>query len=170
VEYQDDALDFTTLFGRDAPVVLEIGFGMLAPGTSVGTLTVGNVRFTPGSIYEFEIDAQGQSDRLIVEQNATLAGTVRVINLRRSSLGTRYTLLDASGAVSGQFDALVLGGDGGVSANALFLTDVLGYSDHDYAVLFSQRYRGRKRIRGLVHDKPPGMNRILHPVIHRFLG
>lgn len=28
VEYQDDALDFTSLFGRDAPVVLEIGFGM----------------------------------------------------------------------------------------------------------------------------------------------
>ncbi|MFP1915693.1 autotransporter domain-containing protein [Lonsdalea quercina] len=110
-------------------VTIDAG-GMLAPGTSVGTLTVGNVRFTPGSIYEFEIDAQGQSDRLIVEQNATLAGTVRVINLRRSSLGTRYTLLDASGAVSGQFDALVLGGDGGVSADALYLTDVLGYSDH----------------------------------------
>ena len=28
VEFQESMLDFTTLFGRDAPVVLEIGFGM----------------------------------------------------------------------------------------------------------------------------------------------
>lgn len=28
VDYQDKLLDFTTLFGREAPVVLEIGFGM----------------------------------------------------------------------------------------------------------------------------------------------
>ncbi|OSN04687.1 tRNA (guanosine(46)-N7)-methyltransferase TrmB [Lonsdalea iberica] len=35
VEYQDDALDFTSLFGRDAPVVLEIGFGM---GASLVTM------------------------------------------------------------------------------------------------------------------------------------
>ncbi|MFP1722278.1 autotransporter domain-containing protein [Lonsdalea quercina] len=110
-------------------VTIDAG-GMLAPGTSVGTLTVGNVRFAPGSIYDFEIDAQGHSDRLIVEQNASLAGTVRVINLRRSSLGTRYTLLDASGSVSGRFDELVLGGDGSASADAPFLTDVLGYGDH----------------------------------------
>ncbi|RAT17424.1 serine protease [Lonsdalea populi] len=104
--------------------------GTLAPGTSIGTLTVGNVRFTPGSIYEFEIDAQGQSDQLIVEQNASLAGTVRVINLRRGTLGTRYTLLDASGTISGRFDALELSSDGGSSADALFLTDALGYGDH----------------------------------------
>lgn len=107
-------------------VIVDSG-GTLAPGTSVGTLTVGNVRFTPGSIYEFEIDAQGQSDQLVVEKNATLAGTVRVISLRRSTLGTRYRLLDASGTVSGRFDALELGGNG---ETPLFLTDVLDYGDH----------------------------------------
>lgn len=35
VKYQDEALDFTQLFGRDAPVVLEIGFGM---GASLVTM------------------------------------------------------------------------------------------------------------------------------------
>ncbi|MGM3173870.1 tRNA (guanosine(46)-N7)-methyltransferase TrmB [Dickeya lacustris] len=35
VEYQPDALDFTALFGRQAPVVLEIGFGM---GASLVTM------------------------------------------------------------------------------------------------------------------------------------
>ncbi|MGL4906513.1 MAG: tRNA (guanosine(46)-N7)-methyltransferase TrmB, partial [Plesiomonas sp.] len=28
VDFQEQPLDFTALFGRDAPVVLEIGFGM----------------------------------------------------------------------------------------------------------------------------------------------
>ncbi|WP_033569811.1 tRNA (guanosine(46)-N7)-methyltransferase TrmB [Dickeya undicola] len=35
VEYQNEALDFAQLFGRDAPVVLEIGFGM---GASLVTM------------------------------------------------------------------------------------------------------------------------------------
>ncbi|WP_107758797.1 tRNA (guanosine(46)-N7)-methyltransferase TrmB [Dickeya sp. Secpp 1600] len=35
VEYQNEALDFARLFGRDAPVVLEIGFGM---GASLVTM------------------------------------------------------------------------------------------------------------------------------------
>ncbi|MBJ7221947.1 MULTISPECIES: tRNA (guanosine(46)-N7)-methyltransferase TrmB [unclassified Brenneria] len=35
VDYQTEALEFTSLFGRDAPVVLEIGFGM---GASLVTM------------------------------------------------------------------------------------------------------------------------------------
>lgn len=35
VEFSEQPLDFTDLFGRDAPVTLEIGFGM---GTSLVTM------------------------------------------------------------------------------------------------------------------------------------
>lgn len=39
VEYQPEPIDFTTLFGRDAPVVLEIGFGM---GASLVSMAANN--------------------------------------------------------------------------------------------------------------------------------
>lgn len=39
VEYQPEPVDFTTLFGRDAPVVLEIGFGM---GASLVSMAASN--------------------------------------------------------------------------------------------------------------------------------
>ncbi|RLM25879.1 serine protease [Brenneria alni] len=94
----------------------------LSPGTSVGTLTVGNVTFNQGSTYAFEIDAQGKADSLIVTQDAHLAGTVTLTNLYRQSLGDRYTLLDVGGDLTGTFDALT-------STNqALFLTDTLSYT------------------------------------------
>lgn len=39
VEYQAAPVDLNTLFGREAPVVLEIGFGM---GTSLVTMAANN--------------------------------------------------------------------------------------------------------------------------------
>ena len=39
VEYQTDAVDLTALFGREAPTVLEIGFGM---GASLVTMAGNN--------------------------------------------------------------------------------------------------------------------------------
>lgn len=39
VEYQAAPVDLNTLFGREAPIVLEIGFGM---GTSLVTMATNN--------------------------------------------------------------------------------------------------------------------------------
>lgn len=64
--------------------------GTLSPGNSVGTLTVGNVRFDPGSIYEFEIDQQGNADQLVVTNNAQLAGTVKLVGRTTGRLGDRF--------------------------------------------------------------------------------
>ena len=55
--------------------------GTLAPGNSIGTLTVnGNLQQDASAVYEVEIDAAGASDRTVVNGTATVGGAVRVIS------------------------------------------------------------------------------------------
>lgn len=97
--------------------------GVVAPGNSIGTLHVaGNARFAPGSTFEAELSGtDAQADRLDVSGQATLeGGTVRVLG--GYNLGTRYTLLNAEGGVSGTF------ADFSVAKDYLFLSPKLGYT------------------------------------------
>ncbi|NIX77500.1 autotransporter outer membrane beta-barrel domain-containing protein [Microvirga sp. c23x22] len=96
--------------------------GAVAPGNSIGTLNVaGNVSFGAGSVYQVEVNATGQSDRIAATGTATLTGgTVQVLaetGTYRPS--TTYTILTAAGGVSGTLT--------GVSSNFAFLTPSLGY-------------------------------------------
>lgn len=97
-------------------------FGTLAPGNSIGTLTVsGNYTHNPGAVYEAEVNAAGQSDLLIVTGTATLnGGTVSVLAAPGTyNATTNYTLLTATGGVIGSF--------AGVTSNLAFLTPTLSY-------------------------------------------
>ncbi|AFR02313.1 serine protease [Pectobacterium brasiliense] len=102
-------------------VTLENG-STLSPGASVGTLTVGNVVFQPGSLYHYEIDEQGNADGLNVTRDATLAGTV-VLDAPSQSLGDRFTLLNVGGTLSGSFDGLTS------NSTQPFLQDTLSYGN-----------------------------------------
>ncbi|GJE37350.1 autotransporter family protein [Methylobacterium persicinum] len=96
--------------------------GTVAPGNSIGTLNVaGNATFLPGSVYQVEANAAGQSDRLAVSGTATLAGgTVQVLAQSGTyNPRTQYAILNATGGVSGQFS--------GVTSNFAFLTPTLRY-------------------------------------------
>lgn len=96
--------------------------GTVAPGNSIGTLHVaGNVTFNPGSMYEVEINAAGQSDRIDAAGTATLnGGWVRVLAGAGSySPQMRYTILTAGGGRTGTFD--------GVASNLAFLDFLLDY-------------------------------------------
>src|SRR6185437_216517 len=55
--------------------------GTIAPGNSIGTLNVaGNITFTPGSIYEAEVNAAGASDKIVASGTATISGgSVKVL-------------------------------------------------------------------------------------------
>ncbi|MCP4735088.1 MAG: hypothetical protein GY873_12935, partial [Bosea sp.] len=55
--------------------------GTIAPGNSIGTLTVsGNVSFASGSTYQVEVNAAGQSDRIVASGSASITGgTVQVL-------------------------------------------------------------------------------------------
>jgi len=96
--------------------------GIVAPGNSIGTLTVnGNVAQNAGNIYQVEVNAAGQGDRINASGTATLNGaTVQVIAAPGNyGASTTYTILNATGGVSGAYS--------GVSSNFAFLTPSLTY-------------------------------------------
>ncbi|HWU98741.1 MAG TPA: autotransporter domain-containing protein [Oxalicibacterium sp.] len=96
--------------------------GLLAPGNSIGTLTVnGNLNFAAGSIYRMEVDAAGNNDRTNVTGIATLnGGTVDVqAGAGTYAANTTYTILNAAGGRTGNF--------AGVTSNLAFLTPTLAY-------------------------------------------
>ncbi|MBF9234138.1 autotransporter outer membrane beta-barrel domain-containing protein [Microvirga alba] len=107
--------------------------GFAAPGNSIGTLRVaGNVLFQPGAIYYVEANAAGQADRIDASGTATLqGGTVQVLAEQGIySPRTTYTILSATGGVSGRFAA--------VSSNLAFLTPTLGYGNNDVTLTLAR--------------------------------
>ena len=78
--------------------------GVVAPGNSIGTLTVqGNYVHNAGSVLEIEFDASGGIDLLAVTGTATLnGGTLRFISLGGTE-GNGGTFLTATGGVTGTF-------------------------------------------------------------------
>ncbi len=83
--------------------------GTIAPGNSIGTLTVnGDYTQLPGSTYEVEVESGGRSDQIIVKGLADIkGGTVSVIHASGYyAPGSRYTILTADGGLTGRFDTL----------------------------------------------------------------
>jgi outer membrane autotransporter protein len=80
--------------------------GTVAPGNSIGTLTVlGNYEHAAGAVLEIEGAINGESDRLLVNGRAQLnGGRVAVTPESRTyGIATEYTILNATGGVSGTF-------------------------------------------------------------------
>lgn len=109
---------------------------MLAPGNSIGTITSnGNLTFASGSTYQVEVNATGQSDKIVVNGAATLqGGTVSVSGTTPAAAylpTTKYTILSATNGVSGKFDSLSLG------LGYTFLTPTLYYGSNDVTIGFA---------------------------------
>lgn len=108
-----------TLFGT------VVNHGVLAPGNSIGTLTVnGSYTQAAGSTYQVETDAQGQADRTNVTGapgTATLnGGIVQVLAAPGVyAPSTTYTILNATGGISGAY--------AGATSNYPFLQPLLAY-------------------------------------------
>ncbi|MEN3349761.1 MAG: hypothetical protein V7632_3396, partial [Bradyrhizobium sp.] len=82
--------------------------GALAPGNSIGTLSVqGNLVFTSAASYLVEVSPVG-ADRTNVTGTATLGGaTVKATFAPGTYVTKQYTIVNASGGVSGTFSSLV---------------------------------------------------------------
>ncbi len=112
-----------TLGGAGTVGDTNVNGGTLAPGNSIDTLTVnGDLSFTAASVYEVEVDAAGNADRIDATGTATLGGA-RVSVIAESGTYrplTDYTILTAEEGISGTF--------GSVEANLAFLDPSLSYS------------------------------------------
>ena len=98
-----------------------INGGMLAPGNSIGTLTVQGNFTQNGGTYQVELAPGGQSDRLNVTGSATInGGTVQLVASPGSyANSTTYTLVNATGGVTGAYSS--------VTEDFAFLTPTLSY-------------------------------------------
>ena len=98
----------STLMGTGIVGGLNVINGTLAPGNSIGTITVnGNLMMTAASTYQVEV-SPAAADRTNVTGTATLGGaTVSAIYAAGSYVSKRYTILNAAGGVSGTFNTLV---------------------------------------------------------------
>jgi outer membrane autotransporter protein len=109
-----------------------VNAGTLAPGNSIGVLTVnGSYVQAAGSTYQVEANAQGQADRINVGGAAAIqGGTVQVLAAAGSyTNSTTYTIVRATGGVSGVYS--------GVTSNFAFLTPSLSYDANDVFLTLS---------------------------------
>ncbi|MBX9748059.1 MAG: autotransporter-associated beta strand repeat-containing protein [Roseococcus sp.] len=92
--------------------------GSLAPGNSIGTITLGRLTLAAGSSTEIEVQGT-RSDRILVTGSATLGGTLRLLPLGGPySFNTPYLLLQA-GSVSGNFAAVTTTGSFGAGVRPI---------------------------------------------------
>ena len=102
-----------------------INGGTLAPGNSVGLLTVqGNLVFTAASSYMVEVSPT-TADRTNVTGTAALgSATVKAIFLPGVVVAKQYTILNATGGISGTFNPTV-------GTNSPNLTGTLSYDGNN---------------------------------------
>ncbi|MDP2378804.1 autotransporter domain-containing protein [Reyranella sp.] len=102
--------------------------GALAPGNSIGTITVvGNLTFTAGSAYQVEV-AGVANDRTNVTGTATLDGTTQATYSGTSFTRAPNTILSATGGLAGRFQNLTAQG------LPSFLFANLGYGPTDVTI------------------------------------
>jgi len=84
--------------------------GTLAPGNSVGRLTVGSLQLLAGSQTQIEISSSQSNDIIVVNGDASLGGQLQVAPVGGHTLayGDSHTILVASGRIQGEFDSIVL--------------------------------------------------------------
>jgi autotransporter-associated beta strand protein len=96
-----------TLGGNGTVGNTTVNGGTLAPGNSIGTLAVqGNLVFTAAASYMVEV-SPANADRTNVAGTATLGGaTVKASFAAGTYVARQYTILNATGGVSGTFNTL----------------------------------------------------------------
>jgi T5SS/PEP-CTERM-associated repeat protein len=106
--------------------------GTFAPGNSIGTTNVANATFNPGSVYEVELNASGQSDFLNAAGPVTInGGEVRVTPYPDYRTGIAYTIITAGGGVTGTFDSVI--------SPTIFFTGNLSYIGNNVLLTLAPR-------------------------------
>ena len=121
-----------TLSGTGSFGGLVANGGVLAPGNSIGTFAVNGNFIQNGGVYQVEVNAAGQSDRINVAGTATInGGTVQVLAQNGTyARNTTYTILNATGGLSGAYSS--------VTSNFAFLAPSLAYDANNVFLTLRQ--------------------------------
>ncbi len=113
-------------FGTIAGDVNVANGGNLAPGSSIGTLTVtGNASFAPGAIFTINVSPHSASKLAVAGTAILTGGTVQVLAGGTGfAPSTQYTILTATGGLGGTTF-------GDVTSDLAFLTPTLSYDPND---------------------------------------
>jgi autotransporter-associated beta strand protein len=114
-----------------------INYGTVAPGLSIGTLTVLGDYINNGGTYDVEVNAQGQSDLINVGGNVLLYGGDVVVDPDSTfEFQTPYTIVEADGNVSGVYSGVI---------SSAFIKPVLTYDlHHVYLTILSDLLKASK--------------------------
>ena len=119
----DLMLENTTLHGNAGLKSLTMTGGTLAPGNSIGLITVaGDAAIGAGTIYGVEVNAAGANDKLEAGGTVTIDSTAEVLaSMQPGTYGlvTKYTIITGTTAVAGAF--------GGVASGSAFYDAALTY-------------------------------------------
>jgi autotransporter-associated beta strand protein len=98
-------------------VVVNSGAG-LAPGNSIGTLTInGNLTLHAGSTNVFEVDGTTPAnDHVVAGANVTYGGVLKIVPTGSFTAGQTFTLFSGAGAASASnFDSITVSSGGSLS-------------------------------------------------------
>ncbi|MGU3495674.1 autotransporter domain-containing protein [Xanthobacteraceae bacterium A53D] len=107
--------------------------GILAPGNSIGTLTIeGDVTFTDSGRYHMEVD-NGAADHLLVTGTMNLDGHVHIVTDSNDKLTNQsFVVASAADGISGTYDS--------VGDRSPFLHQTLSYSSNQVMVHFARDF------------------------------
>lgn len=122
----------------------------IAPGNSVGTITVGDITFASGSTYEFEANEDGSADKIESTGSATInGGTVHVLAAGNIWKTTNiYTILSATNGVNGTYDNL--------TSNLVFLDGELSYDANNVYLKLTRNGTGMGDLDGTYNQNSTG--------------
>ncbi|MFY7843330.1 MAG: autotransporter domain-containing protein [Rhabdochlamydiaceae bacterium] len=124
--------------------------GVVSPGCSIGTLTTSSFEQTSSGVLEIEIASFPQVDKLVVEGEARLSGTLKLISLPGVyQKGRVYDFLDAQ-SIEGSFSQLDFS-QSIFSSSSLHL-DSDG-SNHQRLVIDQNRLQFKESIKGVNSQK-----------------
>lgn len=85
---------------------LDLTGGSLAPGNSIGTITVADFTMNGGTL-EVEIDNAGNADKVVATNSATLtSGSVEMIPTEVINSGRTYTIVESAAVIGGSVSNL----------------------------------------------------------------
>ncbi len=123
---QNVSVDQTSVLGGNWDIKKNLNNdGILSPGNSIGRVTVGeDLNLSSSSVYQVELDQNGDADLVTVVGTANLDGVVVVSTLNGFQINSPYTILTA-GERNGEFQSAEF------ANSSAFLDARLAYSPTD---------------------------------------